>query len=239
LPAIDLRGGHVVRLIQGDFERETRYGDDPASVASDFVDAGARWLHLVDLDGAREGAPRQGDIIRQIVARVGERGRCEVAGGLRSVEAVDAALGAGAARAVVGTAALLDPPFARDLVDRHGSGRVAVAIDVRDGLALGDGWRPGASGVSPEAAITTLADQGVTTFEVTAVNRDGLLGGPDVDLLGRLVALDRGEVIASGGIARVEDLVAVRDLGCGGAIVGRALYEGRFTVADALAASSG
>jgi phosphoribosylformimino-5-aminoimidazole carboxamide ribotide isomerase len=239
LPAIDLRGGRVVRLVQGDFERETRYGDDALSVATNFVDAGARWLHLVDLDGAREGAPRQSDIIGQIVAAVGERASCEVAGGLRSPGAVDAVLAGGATRAVVGTAALRDSSFARRLVDRHGASRIAIAIDVRDGLALGEGWRSGAAGVAPEVAISLLADEGLTTFEVTAVNRDGLLGGPDLDLLERLVALDRGKIIASGGIARVEDVLAVRDLGCGGAIVGRALYEGRFSVADAVAAISG
>jgi phosphoribosylformimino-5-aminoimidazole carboxamide ribonucleotide (ProFAR) isomerase len=124
------------------------------------------------------------------------------------------------------------------LVDRHGPDRIAAAIDVRDGLALGEAWRAGAAGLDVDAAIERLADAGVTTFEVTAVARDGGLGGPDLDLLGHAVGLAGGDVIASGGIASVDDLRAVRDLGCRGAIVGRALYEGRFTLADALAAIS-
>jgi phosphoribosylformimino-5-aminoimidazole carboxamide ribotide isomerase len=109
-----------------------------------------------------------------------------------------------------------------------------VALDIRDGLALGEGWRAGAAGVRAEDALMTLADQGVTTFEATAIERDGLLGGPDVDLLGRLVGLDRGDVIASGGIASLDDINAVRALGCAGAIVGRAIYEGRFDLVQAI-----
>jgi len=236
MPAIDLRGGRVVRLRQGDFACETSYSDDPLAVAESFADSGSTWLHIVDLDGARAGQPVQIDVVEAIVERVGEPVRCEVAGGLRTDSAIDRALAAGAARAVVGTAALRDPSFAARLVERHGADRIAAAIDVRDGLALGDGWRPGSSGVSAEQAIEQLADAGVTTFEVTAIDRDGLLGGPDLGLLERAIGLGRGAIVASGGIGSVEDLVAARDLGCSGAIVGRALYEGRFTVAEAIAA---
>ena len=239
LPAIDLRGGRVVRLRQGDFERETSYGDDPATVAAAFADAGAPWLHIVDLDGARRGEPAQAEVIARIVERVEERVRCEVAGGLRTESAVAEALATGASRAVVGTAALRDPAFAAALVQRHGAERIAVAIDVRDGLALGEGWRRGAAGVAVEEAIEGLAAAGVTTFEVTAIDRDGLLGGPDLELLRRAVALGRGRIIASGGVGSVKDLVEARALGCAGAIVGRALYEGRFTLADALEALAG
>jgi phosphoribosylformimino-5-aminoimidazole carboxamide ribotide isomerase len=235
LPAIDLRGGRVVRLRQGDFDQETSYGDDPIAVAELFADAGATWLHIVDLDGAREGRPIQAEAIRSIVDRVGERVRCEVAGGLRTGGSVEAALATGATRAVVGTAALRDAGFAEDLVARHGSNRIAAAIDVRDGLALGDGWQPGAAGLSAEEAIHRLADVGVTTFEVTAIDRDGLLRGPDLGLLARIVELRRGAIIASGGVGRMEDLLELRRIGCRGAIVGRALYEGRFTVPEAIA----
>jgi phosphoribosylformimino-5-aminoimidazole carboxamide ribotide isomerase len=238
LPAVDLRAGRVVRLVEGDFDRETAYADDPEAAAGHLAAQGAAWLHVVDLDGARAGEPRQAATIARIVERVGDRARIEAAGGLRTDAAVDAALRSGVARAVVGTAALRDPDFARRLVDRHGPDRIAAAIDVRDGLALGEAWRAGAAGLDVDTAIERLADAGVTTFEVTAVARDGGLGGPDLDLLGRAVGLARGDVIASGGIASVDDLRAVRDLGCRGAIVGRALYEGRFTLADALAAVS-
>jgi phosphoribosylformimino-5-aminoimidazole carboxamide ribotide isomerase len=237
LPAIDLRDGHVVRLVRGDFARETEYGNDPVAIAERFVDGGARWLHVVDLDGARNPAKRQLDLVAAIVAAVGDRARVEVAGGLRDEGAVVSALAAGAARAVVGTAAIADPALAGRLVATHGAARIAVALDVRDGLAVGHGWRPGAPGVPVAEAMAHLADVGVTTFEVTAIDRDGTLEGPDLDLLARLVALLRGAVIASAGISSADDLRAVRALGCRGAIVGRALYEARLTLAEATGAT--
>jgi phosphoribosylformimino-5-aminoimidazole carboxamide ribotide isomerase len=236
LPAIDLRGGRVVRLEQGDFERETAFSDDPVAVASAFVEAGARWLHVVDLDGARTGEPAHAAVIESLVEAVRGRAAVEVAGGLRTEESVATVLAAGATRAVVGTAALRDPTFAGRLIATHGPDRIVVALDVRDGLALGDGWRAGASDVRADDVLVRLADVGVTTFEATAIDRDGLLGGPDLDLLGRLVELGRGEVIASGGIASLDDIRAVRAHGCAGAIVGRALYEGRFDIASAIGA---
>jgi phosphoribosylformimino-5-aminoimidazole carboxamide ribotide isomerase len=237
LPAIDLRGGRVVRLRQGDFAQETAFSDDPVAVARTFAAAGARWLHVVDLDGARTGVPAHGDAVRAIVRAVGPELQVEIAGGLRTESAVVEALDeTGAARAVVGTAALRDPAFAARLVERHGSDRIAAALDVRDGLALGEGWRAGAAGMGADDALMILADAGVRTFEATAIDRDGLLGGPDLELLARLVALGRGTVIASGGIATLDDLRAVRSIGAGGAIIGRALYEGRLDLADALRA---
>ena len=187
LVAIDLRGGRVVRLEQGDFERETAFSNDPVRVASDFVDRGARWLHVVDLDGARSGRPAHVDVIAQLVAAVGERARVEVAGGLR------------------------------------------------DGVAVGAGWRDGAPGLPAEDALATLADRGVSTFEVTAIDRDGLLGGPDLELLGRLVHAGRGAIIASGGIASIDDVAATRAIGCRGAIIGRALHDGTLDLESVLA----
>jgi len=235
LPAIDLRGGRVVRLVEGDFARETAYSDDPVGTARAFADRGARWIHLVDLDGARAGEPVQAATILAIVEAVAGRARCQVAGGLRSEAAVAAALEAGAARVVVGTAAIRDPAFAGRLVAEHGSDRIVAALDIRDGLALGEGWRPGAPGVRPADAVAGLADNGIATFAVTAIARDGRLEGPDFDLLASLVALDRGRVIASGGIGSLDDLRRVRDLGCVGAIVGTALYEGRLDLGEAIA----
>jgi phosphoribosylformimino-5-aminoimidazole carboxamide ribotide isomerase len=236
LPAIDLRGGLVVRLVEGDFGRETAYADDPVAVAQAFVERGARWIHVVDLDGARAGEPVQTATIRAIVGAVDGRAQCQVAGGLRSGAAVAAALEAGAARAVVATAAIQEPAFGGRLVAQHGAARIVAALDVRDGLALGEGWRPGAPGVLAADALATLAESGIATFAVTAIARDGRLEGPDLDLLASLVALDRGRVIASGGIGSIDDLRRVRDAGCVGAIVGTALYEGRLDLAEAIAA---
>jgi phosphoribosylformimino-5-aminoimidazole carboxamide ribotide isomerase len=235
IPAIDLRGGRVVRLRRGDFGQETTYGEDASAVATLFANAGARLLHVVDLDGAREGVPSNREAIAGIVAAAGERAAAEVAGGLRTPEVIAAAFEAGAARVIVGTAALRDPVFAGDLVAAYGEDRIAAAIDVRNGRAVGEGWRDDAQGPDAGTAVAMLADQGVTTFEVTAISRDGLLDGPDLDLLAMLVAMDRGAVIASGGVSSLADLRAVADLGCVGAIVGRAIYEGRIELPEAVA----
>lgn len=238
MPSIDLRAGRVVRLRRGEFADETSYGDDPESTAIRFANAGARWIHVVDLDGAREGRPAQVDVVRALVGAVAGRALCEVSGGLRDAAAVNDALMAGAARVVVGTAALRDAAFVADLVTTHGPERIAVAIDVRDGRAVGQGWQTGAAGVPAGEAMARLREAGVTTFELTAIARDGLLEGPDLDLLAQLVRPESGSVIASGGISSLADLRAVADLGCTGAIVGRALYEDRIDLGEALAWAS-
>ena len=239
LVAIDLRGGLVVRLRQGDFARETAFSDDPVAVARGFVEAGAPWLHVVDLDGTRLGRPVHAAIIASVVAAAGERARVEIAGGLRDPVALTGALASGAARAVIGTAALEDPLFVERSVTAHGHERIVAAIDVRDGKAVGHGWKTGAAGIDAAETIGRLADAGLTIFEVTAIERDGLLEGPDLALYERLVRLDRGSVIASGGIARLDDLRGLRDVGCAGAIVGRALYERRLDLRQAIAAVGG
>ena len=236
LPAIDLRDGRVVRLSQGDFARETAYADDAMLVANTFAAAGATWLHVVDLDGARTGEPAQLEMVSAIVAEVHGRARVEVGGGLRTPEAVAGALGTGCARVAVGTAALRDPAFASSIVARHGASRIVASIDVRDGLALGEGWRPGSPGIAAGDAVTMLAAAGVTTFEVTAIDRDGLLGGPDLALLRILVALDQGRIIASGGVSSLDDVLAVQAAGCAGAIIGRAIYEKRVDLGDLIRA---
>jgi phosphoribosylformimino-5-aminoimidazole carboxamide ribotide isomerase len=236
LPAIDLRGGRVVRLIEGDFARETAYSDDPAGVAEALAAAGATWIHVVDLDGARLGAPRNAAVVADIVASLTGRTSVELGGGLRTEAAVEAALATGCARVVVGTAALVDPAFVGGLVRRHGPDRIAVALDVRDGLAVGEGWRPGAPGTPVLDATTRITDEGVETLVVTAIGRDGLLAGPDVELLELLVGHGPARVIASGGISSTDDVLATRQIGCAGAIVGRALYEGRIDLGITLAA---
>ncbi len=164
----------------------------------------------------------------------GDRLDVQVGGGLRDETSVASVLATGAARAVVGTAAIDDPRFAGRLVGRHGVERIAVALDVRDGDAIGSGWRAGARGVPVVDAATRITEQGVATLVVTAIERDGLLGGPDLDLLGRLVALEAADIVASGGIGSTADVLAARDAGCAGAIVGRALYEGRLDLRETL-----
>jgi phosphoribosylformimino-5-aminoimidazole carboxamide ribotide isomerase len=238
LPAIDLRGARVVRLRQGDFDRETAYDADPVDVAVGYALAGARWIHVVDLDGARTGVPAHRPVIAAIVGAVGELTRVEVAGGFRDERSVAEALAAGAARVAIGTTALRDPAFARRIIGSHGSARIAIAIDVRGGNAVGHGWTTDAETVDAVVAIERLADAGVGTFEVTAIDRDGLLEGPDLALYERVVGLDLGAIIASGGISSTDDLQALSGIGCAGAIVGRALYDGRFTLADAMGMST-
>jgi phosphoribosylformimino-5-aminoimidazole carboxamide ribotide isomerase len=239
LPAIDLRAGRVVRLSQGDFDRETAYDTDPPAVARRFADAGATWIHVVDLDGAVAGEPVQLQLASEIVAETYGRAKVEVGGGLRTAEAVAGALGTGAARAVIGTKALQDPGFALGLVARYGRNRIVASIDVRNGLALGDGWREDSRGVPVAEAVGALISAGVEVFEVTAIDRDGLLGGPDLDLLRGLVALGHGRIIASGGISSIADVIAVQAAGCAGAIVGRAIYEGRVDLRDLARAVAG
>ncbi len=237
IPAIDLAGGRVVRLRQGDFAQMRVYGTDPERVATGFAAAGARWLHIVDLDGARDGQPRHSTEIARILHAVDVAVACEVAGGLRTDAAIGSVLESGARRAVIGTRALEDPAMIGRLVRRHGSERIAAAIDVREGIALGEGWRAGAAGRPVREAIERLVDAGVVVFEVTAIARDGLLAGPDLELLASAVA-SGASVIASGGIRSVGDLRAVRDIGCTGALVGRALLDGSLDLPEALRATS-
>ena len=226
IPAIDLRGGRVVRLRQGDFAAETAYADDPVAVARRWATAGARRLHLVDLDGARLGRPAQLAAVGAIVLAVGEGVRCQVGGGLRDAAAVAAALATGADRAIIGTAALTTPDLLEAVVERHGVEAIAVALDVRDGRALGDGWGKGSAALPVGAVLAGAEARGVRRFVVTAIARDGLLGGPDLGLLAGVRAGTGAALIASGGITRGEDLDAVAVLGYEAVIVGRALYEG-------------
>jgi phosphoribosylformimino-5-aminoimidazole carboxamide ribotide isomerase len=236
LPAIDLRDGKVVRLRQGDFGRERVYSEDPTAVARGFAAAGAGWIHVVDLDGARAGERRQGATIAAIAAALPAGGpRLQVAGGLRSPEAIADVLALGVERVVIGTAALRDPELIARALGVHGPDRIVVALDVRDGIAIGDGWVPGATGVPVLRALDQLESVGVTAFAVTAIERDGLLGGPDLGLLGSCVQSTDATILASGGIRSLADLEAVRGIGCGGAIVGRALYDGSLDLGAAIA----
>jgi phosphoribosylformimino-5-aminoimidazole carboxamide ribotide isomerase len=237
-PAIDILDGRAVRLVQGRFEDATTYHDDPLEAARSWVQAGARFLHVVDLDGARSGEPRSLSHLRRIVEETGVP--VQYGGGLRTVEAVRDALAAGAERALVGTAAFRDVDFLDAILTAHGE-RVFVAVDVRGGRISTSGWTQ-TTQLPPEEAIGRLGDRGVRSFVYTNVDRDGRLEGPDLDEVRRIAAAVRGRFIYSGGIGRREDLEALHDLrqvNLVGVVVGKALYERRFTVAEGQAALGG
>ena len=230
-PAIDLRGGRCVRLFEGAFERETVYGEDPVAVARTFEAAGACWLHVVDLDGARAGRPVQAELVAAICAAV--RIPVQVGGGLRDAAAVDAVLAAGATRAVLGTVAVQDPDLAAATCRAH-PGRVAIGLDARDGRLRVAGWLQG-SEMTPTAAAARAVDLGAAAVIYTDIGRDGTERGPDLEGT-RAVARAAGvPVLASGGIGALEHVRAVRALGVAGLIIGRALYTGAVRLADALA----
>ena len=234
-PAIDIRHGRVVRLSQGEATRQTVYGDDPVATAEGFRELGARWIHVVDLDRAF-GDGENLALVRRIVARLGACPRVQLGGGLRTTELVREALDQGVSRVVIGTAAAVDPAMVAAAVTLAGPERMAVGIDARDGVVAIRGWTESAA-LSAEALARRSVANGVRTLVYTDVARDGMLGGPDLDGARRLQTLG-AEVIASGGVAGLQDIVAVRDAGLAGAIVGRALYEGRLDLAAALAAAA-
>jgi phosphoribosylformimino-5-aminoimidazole carboxamide ribotide isomerase len=236
-PAIDIRGGWAVRLLQGDYERETAYDADPVDAATRWAGEGAEFLHVVDLDGARAGTPQNLDAVRRIAGAV----ECpiQVGGGLRDAESVGAALEAGAARVVIGTAALRDPRFLQRALDDHRE-RVVVSIDTRGGRVSLAGWTETSETEATEA-VAELASRGVARFLCTAIEVDGTMEGPAVDELNAIAAAAQVAVIASGGVGALPDLELLARTSAPnveGAIVGRALYERRFTVAEAIGALS-
>ena len=230
-PAIDLLEDRAVRLRQGDPSRLTRFGDDPVAVARGWVDQGAAWLHVVDLDGALSGVPRHLALIERICRSVAAP--VQVGGGLRTLSDLDAVFEAGAARAILGTAAL-DAAVLGAVLDRFGQ-RIAVALDARDGLVAIRGWRDTASLAVVDAAAA-LAGAGAPRFIYTNVARDGMLTGPDLDGLASLRAAARAPVVLSGGIASAADVVAAVRAGAEGVVIGRALYDGRLSLREALRA---
>jgi phosphoribosylformimino-5-aminoimidazole carboxamide ribotide isomerase len=232
LPAIDVLEGRCVRLAGGDPGRVTIEGGDPTDAARRFADAGARLLHLVDLDGAFSGEPTPG-LVDAIIA-AGRDVPVQVGGGYRTLDAIDAALSAGAARVMVGTAAL-SPAFLTDAARQFGE-QLVVAIDARDGMVVADGWTSASSLTAVELA-KACAQAGVARLLVTSTSRDGSLAGPDLELLAGVLEASGLPVLAAGGISSLGDLGNLRALGCEGAILGSALWSGRFTLADALAAT--
>ena len=234
-PAIDLRGGRVVRLTRGDFDRMNVYGEDPAAAARAFRAAGADCLRVVDLDGARAGTPQNGDALRAIAAVEGLF--VQVGGGLRSPQAVEETLALGARRVILGTAALSDAPFLDAMLKQYGE-RIAVGVDARDGRVAVDGWTR-TTGEDAFSFCRSLQERGVSTVVYTDISRDGMLAGANLEAYRRLCALDGLRIIASGGIHSAGEIARLRDMGVDGAIVGKALYEGKLTVQAALEAAKG
>lgn len=238
LPAIDILEGKAVRLSRGDFDQRTTYDADPLQAAQRWVDGGARALHVVDLDGARSGQPSNLEHVKRIIERVSVP--VQVGGGLRTSEAVETVLKAGAARVVLGTAAFRDLDFLDEALVAHRD-RVVVSIDARDGRLAASGWTEQTQ-IPVESVIDTLGRRGVTKFVYSSIERDGMMSGPDLGEVARVAAVVRGTFVYSGGVSTVDDLRALarlRQVNLTGVIVGKALYEQRFDVAAGQAALAG
>jgi phosphoribosylformimino-5-aminoimidazole carboxamide ribotide isomerase len=232
-PAIDLRDGQVVRLLQGDYGRQTTYGDDPVAVAVAFAEQGATWIHVVDLDAARSGSPVNRPVVAAIAAAVRGTARVQTGGGVRTVDDARELARAGVARVVMGSAAVRAPELVGQVA---GIVPVAVGLDHRGGELAVHGWTEG-SGVLLVDALQSFG--GAAAFVITDIARDGMLEGPDLAGLAAAAAAAPAPVIASGGVSSLDDVTALALVpGIGGVITGKALYEGRFTVAQAVAALS-
>ncbi len=251
LPAIDLRGGHCVRLLEGDFAAETVYGDDPVGVAVGFAAAGARWVHVVDLDAARTGEGSNRAVIAEIARQLRSAGTSvQAGGGVRSLRDAGELLEAGVSRVVVGTAGVERPSLIAD-IDRRWPGRVGLGLDHRHGEVRLRGWTQ-SGGVSVEDLVPEALDAGASALVVTDISRDGTMAGPDLEGLASVVELVGRHrpgaggttrpvsVIASGGVGSLDDVTALAAIaGLGGIIAGRALYEKRLDLAEALAVVQG
>jgi phosphoribosylformimino-5-aminoimidazole carboxamide ribotide isomerase len=236
-PAIDIRGGQAVRLLQGDYERETTYDADPVDAAKRWAEEGAEFLHVVDLDGAKAGAPQNLEAVRRIAAAVD----CpiQIGGGLREPGSIAAVFEAGAERVVIGTAALRDPQLLEAAVSQYGD-RVVVSVDTRGGKVSLSGWTETSDADAP-AAVAELSARGVSRFLCTAIEVDGTMEGPAMRELNQIAAATSAQVIASGGVGELSHLQELAREGAPnieGAIVGRALYERKFTVIEGIAALS-
>lgn len=230
-PAIDLRDGRVVRLVRGDYDTETVYGDDPVAVAMSFANAGAPWVHVVDLDAARSGIAANRPVVERIAAALAGRARLQNGGGVRSVDDARQLADAGVDRVVMGSAAIRDPDLVAEVCEIV---PVAVGLDHRDGELATDGWTE-RSGMELTDALDLFPT--AAAFVITDISRDGTLTGPDTAGLAAAVAATRTPIIASGGVSSLDDVVALASIpGLGGVITGKAVYEGRFTVAQAVRA---
>ena len=230
LPAVDLIGGQAVRLYQGDYSQMTVFENDPVSVAGRFADAGARFIHIVDLDGARTGRSENFDVIRKMILSSGLK--AEVGGGIRSFETMDRLLDAGAERVVLGTKAVTDPDFLQKALEKYGD-RIAVGADLRDGKVAIRGWTED-SGESGEDFCRRMSETGLRTLICTDISRDGAMQGTNHQLYRRLLKVCKCDLIASGGVSSVDEVVSLKNEGLAGAILGKALYTGAIDLKQAI-----
>ena len=234
-PAIDLRGGKCVRLRQGDYGQETVFGDDPVAMARRWVDLGAKCLHLVDLDGAREGRPVNLECVRSIVEAVGVP--CELGGGIRNEETIEVLLGLGLRRLVIGTLALREPDWFRGVCQKYPD-RLVLGIDARDGRVAAEGWLA-TSDVSAVELAGWFAGEPIAAVVYTDIATDGMMAGPNVAAMAEMQAAVDCPVVASGGVTTRQDVARLAAVPMAGCIIGRALYEGTITLSEALDAAGG
>ena len=232
-PAIDLRGGRCVRLLQGDYDRETVFGEDPVAMARGFAAAGAKRLHIVDLDGAKAGGPVQADLVGRMVAATGLP--CQLGGGVRSRETAAAYLAAGVSRVIIGSLAVEEPDAFIALVEEF-PGRIVLGLDARDGRVAVRGWLETSGALAVEIA-RQHARLPLAAIVYTDIATDGMLSGPNLPALREMIAATPLPVIASGGVANADDIRRVAEIGAAGCIVGKALYAGAVTLPAALAAA--
>ncbi len=233
IPAIDIRGGKCVRLEQGDYDRETVFGDDPVKMAVRWSALGARRIHVVDLDGARDGSQTNAEVVRRIVQTVDSSIQC--GGGIRDIPTLEHTIASGVTRVVIGTAAVKDPQMIRDAVAAIGD-RLIVSVDARDGLVSLEGWTE-STDISALSLIDRLQGMGVQRIVYTDILRDGVKGGPNFAMYERLSSETAVKVLAAGGVSSVEDVRRLAQAGVDGAIIGRALYTGELDLAEAIAAA--
>ncbi|KMJ58950.1 1-(5-phosphoribosyl)-5-[(5-phosphoribosylamino)methylideneamino] imidazole-4-carboxamide isomerase [Bacillus sp. LL01] len=233
-PAIDMRGGKCVRLMQGDYSKETVYGDSPFDMAATFVGQGAEWIHMVDLDGAKAGSPVNDRFVLQVASEL--PAKVQIGGGIRTAADVEHYLVNGVDRVILGSAAINNPDFVREMLAKYGGSRIAIGLDAKDGYVATEGWVE-TSTVKATVLGKELADAGAETFIFTDIATDGMLSGPNVEATVELARVTGASVIASGGVSSVEDLLALRkfaDAGVSGSIVGKAIYTDKINLARAL-----
>ncbi|MED4224434.1 1-(5-phosphoribosyl)-5-[(5-phosphoribosylamino)methylideneamino]imidazole-4-carboxamide isomerase [Neobacillus cucumis] len=229
-PAIDMRGGKCVRLLQGDYDKETIYGDSPFAMAKSFAEAGAEWIHMVDLDGAKDGKRVNDRFV--IEAAQNLNAKVQIGGGIRSEADILHYLENGVDRVIIGSIAVSNPEFAIEMIQKYGA-KIAVGIDAKNGYVATHGWLD-TSSVKAIDLGKRFADAGAETFIFTDIATDGTLAGPNIDAVWELDEVTGKNVIASGGVSSLADLQAIANKGINGAIVGKALYENRFTLKEAL-----